>query len=86
MKELGMSWREIKGTPRHEMTGLLVALNSYNRLHQFDGYTSDDIAGMAKDKPQIRSEYAAYLNLQREYDLRLGKKTEVVSFAKLLGK
>ena len=85
MKELGMSWSEIKNTPRHEMTGLLMALNNYNRLHQFDGYSAKDVAEMAKDKPQIRSDYAAYMNLQRGYELRAGKRPEVEDFKKLIG-
>ena len=49
MKELGMSWSEIKSTPRHELVGLLGAMSNYNQLHQFDGYTGDDIGKLAKD-------------------------------------
>ena len=85
MKELGMSWSEIKNTPRHEMTGLLIALNNYNRMHQFDGYSAKDIAEMAKEKPQVRSDYAAYMNMKRSYELRAGKRHEVEDFKNIVG-
>jgi hypothetical protein len=86
MKELGMSWREIKNTPRHEMTGLLMALNNYERLHQFDGYSAKDVSELAKDKPQVRSDYASYMNLKRSYELRAGKRPEVEDFKNIIGK
>jgi hypothetical protein len=83
--ELGMSWSEIKNTPRHEMTGLLVAHNNYQRLHQYDGYDSDDISQMAKDKPSLRSDYAKYLDLNARYERRAGNKTkEVQSFSEVI--
>ena len=83
MKELGMSWSEVKNTPRHEMAGLLMALNNYQRLHHFDGYSAKDISEMAKEKPQIRSDYAAYMNIKRSYELRAGKRQVVEDFNKL---
>ena len=48
MKELGMSWSEIKATPRQELMGLLGAMSNYNQLHQFDGYSSEDIGNLSK--------------------------------------
>mgnify|MGYP003109521309 CR=1 FL=1 len=74
MKELGMSWSEIKATPRHELLGLLGAMSHYNIIHAFDGYTPDDVSEMAKNKPQVRSQYADCQNLKSKYDLRSGKR------------
>jgi hypothetical protein len=85
IKELGMSWNEVKSTPRHELTGLLIALGKYNILHQFDGYSSDDISHMAKDKPQIRSEYGRSMELKEGYEAKAGKSRKVKSFRGLLG-
>ena len=84
MKELGMSWSEIKTTPRHELVGLLAATNNYMLLHSFDGYTPDEIGDMAKNKPQIRSDYQKSMDLQARYELRSGKKREVKSFKDIL--
>jgi len=84
MKELGMSWSEIKATPRYELTGLLVALNNYRRIHQFDGYDGADIAQMAKDKPQVRSEYGKSLEMSAQYERRAGVKEKVKSFSAIL--
>ena len=50
MKELGLSWNEIKNTPRVELEGLLCALAEYQQLHSLDGYDEDDINKMAKQK------------------------------------
>tara|TARA_B100001094_G_C17626524_1_gene528402 strand:- start:29 stop:286 length:258 start_codon:yes stop_codon:yes gene_type:complete len=83
MKELGMSWNEIKATPRHELVGLLAAMSNYNRLHQFDGYTGDEISKMAKDKPNLRSDYAEAMKLKSVYELRSGKKKATTSFSDL---
>ncbi len=84
MKELGMSWSEIKETPRHELLGLLGAMSNYNLLHSFDGYTPDDISSMAKDKPQVRSQYGEAMNLKRKYESRSGVKGKVDSFKEFL--
>ena len=85
MKELGMSWSEVKSTPRHELTGLLIAYGKYNMLHQFDGYDSDDIGDMAKNKPQVRSEYARSMELKENYERRAGKSKRIKTFKGLLG-
>ena len=67
MKDLNMSWEEIKRTPPHEIRGLTIALSEYHILHSFDGYDSKDIGEMAKNKPQIRSQYNDYLLRKRKY-------------------
>ena len=67
MKELNLSWTDIKNTPRFELEGLLMALGEYNRLHSMDGYDSDDISEMAKNKPSIRSKWAQYQNAKAKY-------------------
>ena len=83
MKELGMNWSEIKATPRHELTGLLMALNNYNLIHQFDGYTPDEIGKLAKDKPELRSQYSRSISMKRKYELRAGKVEKAKSFKSL---
>jgi len=37
MKELGISWAEIKQMPRFEAEGLLAAFNEYMAFHAMDG-------------------------------------------------
>jgi len=84
MKELGMSWSEIKITPRHELTGLLIALSNYNLIHQFDGYDADDIGRMAKDKPRIRGDYGRSMAMKERMERRAGSKRKQQSFTELL--
>ena len=84
MKELGMSWQEIKTTPRHELTGLLKAFQHYTQMHHFDGYTADDVSDLAKNKPQIRSDYAKYMELNEVYKRRAGAKKKASSFSEVL--
>ena len=84
MKELGMSWSEIKSTPRHELVGLLGAMSNYNRLHQFDGYTPEEVGKYAKEKPQLRSDYNQAMDLKAKYEIRSGKKRSVKSFKNLV--
>ena len=71
-----MTWEEIKKTPRHELQGLLVALNEYTILHSFDGYSSKDVGEMAKNNPDISNQYADYKERQRRYSK---KQTTVTS-------
>ncbi len=68
MKELGMSLKEIKATPRYELDGLLYAFNVYNTIHAYDGYNDDDISQLSKDKPEIRSGYNKSVNMKRKYE------------------
>ena len=56
MKELGMSWTEIKHTPRIELDGILKAYNTYTTIHAFDGYTPEDIGKLSKDKPELKGQ------------------------------
>ena len=67
MKDLGLSWNEIKETPRVELEGILVAYTEYQLLHSLDGYDDNDISNMAKNKPHIRGQYARYLEKKRKY-------------------
>ena len=67
MKDLGLSWEEIKKTPRRELEGILIAYTEYQHLHSLDGYNEKDISNMAKNKPEIRGQYARYLEKKRKY-------------------
>jgi len=84
IKELGMSWTEIKNTPRYELNGLMGALNNYNIMHQYDGYDSEDINHMAKDKPALRSDYNKYLEMNAVYKERSGTRKEKLTFKGLM--
>jgi hypothetical protein len=87
MKELGMSLSEIKSTSRRELEGLLVALGINNQIHQFDGYTEKDINQVAKEKPDIRTQFHKSKELKEKYDLLIGrtKKQKNVTLSGLLG-
>ena len=67
MKNLHMSWIDIKSTPTVELEGLVLALGEYNILHQFDGYSAKEIGDMAKNKPEIRTQYNEYIARRRKY-------------------
>ena len=73
MKEMNLSWEEIKRTPRHELRGLLAANYEHNLLHSMDGYDAKDIGDMAKDKPSIRSDWNRYMECRRKYEILSGK-------------
>ena len=75
-----MSWSEIKQTSRHELQMLLTGLSNYNILHSFDGYDSDDVSQLAKDKPKVRQDYNKYRAMQD----RFGKKKKPVAFSDLV--
>jgi|TARA_R100001460_G_scaffold57255_6_gene96976 hypothetical protein len=77
MKNLGMSWNEIKHTPNHELQGLLIASHEYDSLHSMDGYSDKDISEMAKNKPEVRSQYAKYMEKKRKYEEMVGIKRKV---------
>tara|TARA_R100000655_G_scaffold34443_1_gene67030 strand:- start:837 stop:1109 length:273 start_codon:yes stop_codon:yes gene_type:complete len=72
MKHLGMSWSEIKDTPKHVLQGLLHAYNTHETMHCMDGYTDKQVSEMAKDNPQIRKTYRIYLETKRKYNEMLG--------------
>jgi hypothetical protein len=72
MKDLNMSWGELKNLPRRELEGLLFGLSQYSRMHQFDGVDESEIGEMAKRKPQIRSDYYQYRELREKYEAQIG--------------
>ena len=76
MKELNIDWNTLKTLPRTEIQALTQGLHEYTLLHAYDGYTDKDISEMAKNKPEIRSDYAKYKEQQRKYQkiLKLEKK------------
>lgn len=76
-----MSWGELKRTPRVELVGLVTALSEYNILHSFDGYTDKGVADMAKDRPEMRQQYADFKSAQRKYNGK--KQRSVESFKEL---
>ena len=84
MKELGMSWWDIKKSPRHELEGLLSAYGIYSQMHQFDGYTPEDINEQAKNRPSIRSDYAKYMEINAKYQDKIGMKKKTKSFRDLV--
>lgn len=84
MKELNLSWIEIKNTPRFELEGILIALGEYNRLHSMDGYDSEDINEMAKNKPKLRSKWADYQNAKAKYYRSLDNNKKPTSFKGLI--
>ena len=84
MKELGMSWTEIKKCAFYELEGLLAAYGIYKQMHQYDGYTSDDISQHAKERPQIRSDYNKYLEINARYQERTGQRKRVQSFKDII--
>ena len=85
MKDLGMSWAEIKRTPRIELEGLLSAYSEYNVLHSFDGYSDKDVSEMAKTRPDVRSQYHQYIEANRNLKRKLGVEEKSKSFKDLLG-
>ena len=80
MKELVMSWNEIKNTPRYELDFLLAAAYEHRRMHSMDGYDDKDVQEMAKNKPQVRQQYHDYLVTRRRYEAMTGKKHKKPSF------
>jgi hypothetical protein len=84
MKELGMSWSEIKKTPRHELNGLVAAMSNYNVMHSFDGYSDKEVNELVKNKPEIRSDYTKYLEINALYQERTGRRRKIESFRDIL--
>ena len=79
-----MSWSEIKATPTVQLQGLLKAFDNYSLYHAFDGYSSKDIAQMAKDKPDVRKQYEKSQRIKDKFDIRMGRKEGVTSFRQLI--
>ena len=85
MKDLGMSWADIKLTPRVELEGILSAYSEYNLLHAFDGYSAEDVGEMAKRKTEVRYQYASYIEANRNLTKKLGKKVRRPSIKDIIG-
>ena len=85
MKDLGMSWPDIKATPRVELEGLMAAYSEYNEVHAFDGYTAEDISEMAKNKPQVRSQYRQHIEAKHRLNRKLGLKRKKASVRDIKG-
>ena len=83
MKGLGISWEEIKNTPRWELEGLLQAMHEYDLFHSMDGYEDKDINEMAKNRPSVRSSYSRYKEKRAKYEEMIGKQRQA-SFGELL--
>ena len=81
MKDLNISWEDIKKTPRVELSALLVGLGNYNVLHSFDGYSSEDVSSMAKSNPNVRGDYAKSMAMKAKY----GMAKKHTSFTELVG-
>ena len=84
MKGLGMSWETLKHTPRWELEGLLFALSEYNVLHSMDGYTDKHVGQMAKDSPEIRSQWNAYQEKKAKYEEKAGIRKKPTKFKELM--
>ncbi len=79
MKDLNISWEEIKKIPRVELDGLLLAFKNYTNIHAFDGYNDKDIAEMSKDKPELRRQYAESKRLRNSFELKAGIQKQKVN-------
>ena len=84
MKGLGMSWQTLKRAPRWELEGLLYALSEYNVLHSMDGYSDRQVGQIAKETPEIRSQWNAYQEKKAKYDERAGIRKPLVAFKDLI--
>ena len=74
MKGLGMSWNDIKNTPRSELECLLAAFVQHENFHSMDGYNDKDVTNMAKDRPEVRQNYHRYLETRAKYEEMVGKR------------
>ena len=86
MKDLHMSWSEIKSLPRLELYGILKAMNTYETIHAFDGYSSRDINEMAKNDSSVRGNYSKSLEMRERMERRMGlkKKPKPTTFSDLV--
>ena len=80
-----MSWPDIKATPRIELEGLMTAYNEYTNVHSFDGYSAEDVSEMAKNKPQVRSQYQQHMEAKARLDMKIGKKRPRASVKDIIG-
>ena len=75
MKDLNMSWSEIKRTPKFELEGLGRGLSEFNTLHAFDGYSAEDLKDTFKINPEGRDQWNEYQAARRKYGLVKGAKS-----------
>ncbi len=80
-----MSWPDIKTTPRVELEGLMQAYNEYTLVHNFDGYNAEDVSQMAKNKPEVRTQYMQHMEAKARLNDKLGKKTRRASAKDIKG-
>ncbi len=80
-----MSWPDIKATPRIELEGIMEAYREYSTVHAFDGYSPEDVSQMAKNKPQVRSQYLEYKEAKHRLNIKLGKETHRASVKDIKG-
>jgi len=89
MKDLNMSYSEIQSLSRHELNGLLLALDTYTTMHAFDGYTSESIGDLARNDASIHGRYAKTQEVKARMEERMGiqesKKKPMVGFKTALG-
>tara|TARA_R100001509_G_scaffold145171_3_gene101704 strand:+ start:159 stop:461 length:303 start_codon:yes stop_codon:yes gene_type:complete len=85
MKELNMSWHDIKSCSRRELNGLIQAYSTHETMHSFDGHTAESVNQLAKQDPSIRGKYAKYLEVRARMEDRIGKKRETKGFKAQLG-
>tara|TARA_R110000765_G_scaffold344909_2_gene435199 strand:- start:329 stop:625 length:297 start_codon:yes stop_codon:yes gene_type:complete len=83
MKELGMSWNEIKKTPRHELEALCRVMYEHSAYHSMDGYSAEEVSEIAKNKPQVRQQYNTYLETRRRYNRMTGGKQKPQGFGNI---
>tara|TARA_R110000765_G_scaffold309077_1_gene402599 strand:- start:1249 stop:1512 length:264 start_codon:yes stop_codon:yes gene_type:complete len=86
MKDLNMSWEDIKKIPRVELDGILLAYQNYSTIHAFDGYNDKDVSEMAKNKPEVRSQYSKSRYLKEIFEHKAGieRKAQAKTFGEIL--
>ena len=84
MKELNMSWAEIKSTPNVELQGILKAYQNYSIIHAFDGYSEKDVNTMAKENPSVRTQFADSRRTKERFEMKVGKRKKVTSLRDIL--
>ena len=68
-----------------ELEGLMVAYSEYLTGHSFDGYNSEDVSQMAKNKPEVRTQYMQHMEAKARLNDKLGKKTRRASAKDIKG-
>lgn len=84
MKELNMSWAEIKSTPNVELQGILKAYQNYSIIHAFDGYTEKDVNTMAKENPSVRTQFLNSISTKERFEMKVGKRKQLKSLKDIL--